>query len=82
MGAVFGLITSILYGKLAIPAAVVGGGAVATKLLTSKKFLNKATQFAREPTERLARKVAEIVKENTGMTVLALQEAVREERGD
>jgi len=81
MGAAIGVIGSLLYGKLAIPAAVIGGGSVATKLLTSKAFLNKATQFAKEPTEPLVRKVAEIVKENTGMTVLALQEVVGKKQG-
>lgn len=76
VGSVMGLITSIALGNITLPAMVIGGGAVATKLLTSKKFLNKATQFAKAPTEPLAAQVAAIVRENTGMTVQALIEGV------
>jgi len=82
VGSVMGLITSIALGNLILPAKVIGGGAVATKLLTSKKFLNKATQFAKEPTEPLAQKVAKIVKENTGVTVQAIQKGMRGNRED
>jgi hypothetical protein len=82
VGSVMGLITSIALGNLTLPAKVIGGGAVATKLLTSKRFLNMATQFAKEPTEPLAQKVAKIVKENTGVTVQALQKATRDSRQD
>jgi hypothetical protein len=77
MGAVIGLVVSICHGNLGIPTVTVGGGTLATRLLTSKKFLNKATQFAKEPTEPLAKKLEAIVKENTGMTVQALQKAMR-----
>lgn len=77
MGAVFGLTGYLCHGNLTIPAITVGGGTVATTLLTSKKFLNKASQFAKEPTEPLAKRLEAIVRENTGMTVQALQKAMR-----
>jgi hypothetical protein len=79
MGASIGFVISILHGNFTIPAITTGGGTVATRLLTSKKFLNKATQFAKEPTVPLADKLAAIVKENTGMTIQALQKAMRGE---
>jgi hypothetical protein len=82
MGSVMGLITSLALGNFTLPAKVIGGGAVATTLLTSKRFLNKATQFAKEPTEPLARQLANIVKENTGMTVQALQKGARDGQED
>lgn len=82
MGAAIGLVVSLCHGNLSIPAITVGGGTIATTLLTSKRFLNKATQFAKEPTEPLAKQLAAIVKENTGMTVQALQKAMRGDQGD
>jgi hypothetical protein len=82
MGSVMGLITSLALGNVTLPAKVIGGGAVATTLLTSKRFLNKATQFAKEPTEPLAKQIANIVKENTGMSIQALQKGVRNNRED
>ncbi len=80
MGAAIGLVVSLYHGNLAIPAVTVGGGTVATTLLTNKRFLNKATQFAKEPTEPLAKQLAAIVKENTGMTVQILQKVIRDNR--
>jgi hypothetical protein len=80
MGSVMGLITSLALGNFTLPAKVIGGGAVATTLLTSKRFLNKATQFAKEPTEPLAKQLEMIVKENTGMTIQALQRAMKSQQ--
>jgi len=77
MGAAIGLVVSLCHGNLKIPAITVGGGAFANTLLTSKRFLNKATQFAKEPTGPLAKQLATIVKENTGMTMQALQKAIK-----
>ena len=82
MGAAIGLVVSLCHGNLKIPAITIGGGTVATTLLTSKKFLNKATQFAKEPTEPLAKQLAAIVKENTGMTIQAIQKGMRDSRED
>jgi len=80
MNAVYGLFTAIFYHHNPVTTvATVGGAALTTTLLTSKKFLNKATQFAKEPTVPLAEKLAAIVKENTGMTIQALQKAMRGE---
>ena len=82
MGAAIGLIVSLSHGNLTIPAVTVGGGTVATTLLTDKKFLNLATRFALEPTEPLAKQLAKIVKENTGMTIQALQKGMSGNRED
>ena len=82
MGAAIGVIASILSGKLTIPATVLGGGTATTKLLTSKKFLNHATEFARQPTEPLAQKLAAVVQENTGMTIEALVKAAEGDSRD
>jgi hypothetical protein len=82
MGSVMGLITSLALGNFTLPAKVIGGGAVATTLLTSKRFLNLATKFAKEPTEPLAKQIANIVKENTGMSIQSLQKGVRNNRED
>jgi hypothetical protein len=82
MGSVMGLITSLALGNFTLPAKVIGGGAVATTLLTSKRFLNLATKFVKEPTEPLAKQLETIVKENTGMTIQALQKGIRNNRED
>jgi len=82
VGSVMGLITSVALGNVTLPAKVIGGGTVATKLLTSKKFLNKATQFAKEPSKPLAKQLAAIVKENTGMTIHAIQKGLRDNQKD
>ena len=82
MGATIGLVVSLCHGNLKIPAITIGGGTVATTLLTSKRFLNKATQFAKEPTEPLAKQLAAIVKENTGMTIQAIQKGMSGNRED
>ncbi len=82
MGAAIGLVVSLCHGNLTIPAVTVGGGTIATTLLTNKKFFNKATQFAKEPTEPLAKQLAAIVKENTGMTIQAIQKGMKDSRED
>lgn len=76
VGSVMGLIASVAYGNYALPAAVVGGGTVATKLLTNKKFLNKSLQFSKEPTETVAKQLGKIVEDSTGMTIQALRKSI------
>lgn len=49
-----------------------------TDMLTDKKFLNKAADFARKPSEPLAKQLENIVKENTGYTIQALNKIYRE----
>lgn len=76
VGSVMGLIASVAYGNFSLPAAVVGGGKVATKLLTNKKFLNKTLQFSKEPKETVAKQLEKIVEESTGMTIQTLQKYI------
>lgn len=79
MNAVYGLFTAIFYHHNPVTTvATVGGAALTTTLLTNKKFLNLATRFAKEPTEPLAKQLAAIVRENTGVTVQALLEGMRD----
>jgi phage tail tape-measure protein len=73
-------IGSALVGQASLPTLAVSGASAygLTQLLTHKRFLNKALQFAKEPTEPLAKQLERIVKENTGLTIQALSKA-REE---
>jgi hypothetical protein len=73
-------IGSALVGQASLPTLAVSGASAygLTQLLTNKRFLNKALQFAKEPTEPLAKQLKTIVKENTGLTIQALSKS-REE---
>ena len=42
------------------------------ELLTSKRFVNLAKRYAKEPTESIAQKLEAVIKDTTGMTVLEL----------
>lgn len=72
VGAVLGVIVSILHGNFVLPASVIGGGSLATNLLTNNKFLNQATKFAKKPTEPLAKHLSNIIKDSTGMSIQSL----------
>lgn len=54
----------------AVPVAL--GAAGVTKLLTSKKFLNMATRYAKNPSDSLASHIGRIVKNETGVTLQEL----------
>lgn len=43
--------------SLIIPGVTIGGGTISTTLLTSNRFLNLATRFAKERTEPLAKEL-------------------------
>ncbi len=77
VGSVAALVTSIVVGDFTTPLKVIGGGAVLTQLLTNKRFLNLATEFAKQPTELLAQKLNTLIKENTGMTSQALMTGLK-----
>ena len=76
-------IGSALVGQASLPTLAVSGASAygLTQLLTNKRFLNKALQFAKEPTEPLAKQLETIVKENTGLTIQALSKS-REETSE
>ena len=78
VGSVAALVTSIVVGDFTTPLKVIGGGAVLTQLLTNKRFLNLATEFAKQPAEPLAQKLNNLIKENTGMTSQALMTGLKE----
>jgi hypothetical protein len=78
VGSVAALVTSIVVGDFTAPLKVIGGGAVLTQLLTNKRFLNLATEFAKQPTEPLAQKLNNLIKENTGMTSQVLMTGLKE----
>lgn len=71
---VIGMLGASMAGAAtAVPVAL--GAAGVTKLLTSKKFLNMATRYAKNPSESLASHIERIVKNETGV---ALQELGKE----
>lgn len=47
---------------------------------SSKRFINKATQFAKEPTDTLAQQIEKIVKEETGVALQTLMKTTREKQ--
>ncbi len=70
-----------LAGSNPLPTLASGLGAYgASKLLTSKRFINKVTQFAREPTDTLAQQLDKIVKEETGVALQTLMRGIQERR--
>lgn len=79
VGSVAALVTSIVVGDFTTPLKVIGGGAVLTQLLTNKRFLNLATEFAKQPAEPLAQKLNNLIKENTGMTSQALMTGLKDQ---
>ena len=73
VGSVMTMIQGLAFGTNIIPAILSGSSAIAaTKLITSKQFLNTAHQFAKTPTESLAKRLDRIVKDHTGVGVQAL----------
>ena len=76
-----GALASIAGGLYAAPAYTTGllaatqGG---TKLLTSKRFINLAHRYAKQPTESLSHKLQAIIKDTTGKSVLVLNKELRE----
>jgi hypothetical protein len=79
VGSVAALVTSIVVGDFTTPLKVIGGGAVLTQLLTNKRFLNLATEFAKQPLVPLAQKLNTIIKENTGMTSQTLMTGLKDQ---
>ena len=69
VGLVEALVTSIVVGDFTTPLKVIGDGAVLTQLLTNKRFL--VTEFAKQPTSPLAKRLNSLIKENTVMTYKA-----------
>jgi len=64
-----GALASIAGGLYAAPAYTTGllaATQAGTKLLTSKRFINLAHRYAKQPTESLAKKLENIIKETTG----------------
>ncbi len=76
-----GALASIAGGLYAAPAYTTGllaatqGG---TKLLTSKKFINLAHQYAKKPSETLAKKLETIIQETTGKSATILNQELGE----
>ncbi len=69
-----------LAGSNPLPTLASGLGVYgASKLLTSKRFINKATQFAKEPTDTLAKQIEKIVKEETGVALQTLMKTTRKD---
>lgn len=75
-------IGSALVGQASLPALAASGVSAygLTQLLTSKRFLNKALQFAKEPTETLAQQIEKIVQDETGVALQVLIKEMQERR--
>ena len=82
VGSVAALVTSIVVGDVTTPLKVIGGGAILTQLLTNKRFLNLATEFAKHPTEPLAKQLNTLIKDNTGMTAQTFMTGLKEQGGE
>ena len=73
VGGTMTLIQGLAFGTNIFPALTsLATASAATKLLTSKQFLNTAHQFAKTPTESLAKRMDKIVKDHTGVGIQAL----------
>jgi len=64
-----GALASIAGGLYAAPAyttALLAATEAGAKLLTSKRFINLAHRYAKEPSESIAKKLETLIKETTG----------------
>ena len=76
-----GALASIAGGLYAAPAyttALLAATQGGTKLLTSKKFINLAHQYAKQPSDSLAKKLESIIKETTGKSANILNQELGE----
>lgn len=64
---------------IALTTAVAEAGS-AYYVLTNKKFLNLATQFAKEPTLSRAQKLEKLFQEETGLSMQSLVQSVNKDR--
>jgi len=68
-----GLIQGLVFGTNPVPALFISASAAgATKLLTDKRFLNIAMDFAKKPSESLAQRLDKIVNDRLGIGIHAL----------
>lgn len=81
VGSVMTMIQGLAFGTNIFPALTsLATASAATKLLTSKQFLNTAHQFAKTPTESLAKRMDKIVQDHTGVGIQALMKQVNEDK--
>ena len=76
-----GALASIAGGLYAAPAyttALLAATQGGTKLLTSKKFINLAHQYAKQPSDSLAKKLETVIKETTGKSANILNQELAE----
>ena len=76
-----GALASIAGGLYAAPAyttALLAATQGGTNLLTSKKFINLAHQYAKQPRDSLAKKLETIIKETTGKSATILNQELGE----
>ena len=76
-----GALASIAGGLYAAPAytiSLLAATQAGTKLLTSKRFINLAHRYAKEPKESLAQKLETIIKETTGKSSNILSQELGE----
>ena len=76
-----GALASIAGGLYAAPAyttALLAATEAGTKLLTSKRFINLAHHYAKEPSESIANKLETLIKETTGKSSNILSQELGE----
>jgi len=76
-----GALASIAGGLYAAPAyttALLAATEAGTKLLTSKRFINLAHRYAKEPSESIANKLETLIKETTGKSSNILSQELGE----
>ena len=77
VGSVIGFIQGLVFGTNPVPTALGALGAFGTqKLLTSQKFIDIATEFAKKPTPALANRLNNVVKENTGLSIQMIMDNI------
>lgn len=75
VGGAMGLIHGIVFGTNLVPGVVTVISSIgATKLLTDKRFLNVAKDFAKNPSVPLAKRLDKIVKDRAGVGIRSLMQ--------
>lgn len=79
VGSVLLAIQSLVFRANPFPALATTVGAKGiTKLLTDKKFINKVSQFSKDPNETIAKQIDNIIKNHTGLGAQTLVKPIKE----
>ena len=77
VGSVIGFIQGLVFGTNLVPTILGGLGAFGIqKLLTSQKFIDIASEFAKKPSPTLANRLNNVVKDNLGLSIQTVMENI------